>query len=567
MSNDLLISAPIPQNSPNPSAGIGDQQKGAGGTDQFCKSTVVHGSVPGGGHDFFSTLKEFSQDQTSAEPSSKTPQAKFIENVIADPDPATEAAEIPTGVCELDHCHADVTIPSKTIAPTTVASQALSSDLDWDLTVFLKMLGGMEPGEKLDASDLQKVVQLNSADGYPLDAIKSWIAYLQSNSSMTLADLQRVLTDADAGRELRAKLGTGLPQTPPELKEFIVGLQNQKLNSGLPAVEVGTGTKPSASSAPDIGADHGTSGRSPDRGSGLTEFGSIQDPQKAAAATKLANKGNPDASSVIENPYRGAWTAGQKEQNHVGDDQSRSSLKSSATSDRSPSAANILADPPPSPIGQKPLAKVIQEAQQFKEAAVKAGTAVTEETVGKVIQSDVASHDNGQWRSSGQPAEKAGETGLLTKETETGQNEIRKQTLTQIVRKASVHLGNGQHEARIDLKPEYLGHIRMQVISENHQVTVKILAQHGFVRDMIESNVHQLKADMQQQGLVVDKLEVSVSHDAPDSGHTKQDLAQFSARRNHADSRDKDPPEEVPQAQKRPAQATRDGSVTIDFFA
>ena len=38
------------------------------------------------------------------------------------------------------------------------------------------------------------------------------------------------------------------------------------------------------------------------------------------------------------------------------------------------------------------------------------------------------------------------------------------------------------------------------------------------VRDMIENNAHQLKADMQQQGLDVDKLEVSVSRDSDESG-------------------------------------------------
>jgi flagellar hook-length control protein FliK len=97
------------------------------------------------------------------------------------------------------------------------------------------------------------------------------------------------------------------------------------------------------------------------------------------------------------------------------------------------------------------------------------------------------------------------------------------QTLNQIVQKAVLSFNNGQHEIQIDLKPDFLGHIRMQIVTESQQVAVRIVAELPFVKDMLESNLNQLKAELQAQGLKVDELEVSVAHDsgADDEKHQK----------------------------------------------
>jgi hypothetical protein len=83
----------------------------------------------------------------------------------------------------------------------------------------------------------------------------------------------------------------------------------------------------------------------------------------------------------------------------------------------------------------------------------------------------------------------------------------------QIVQRAAVHLKSDQSEARIDLKPEFLGHVRMQIVTENQQVTVRILTELPMVRDLIEQSLPQLKSDLQQQGLQVERVEVSVADD------------------------------------------------------
>jgi flagellar hook-length control protein FliK len=83
----------------------------------------------------------------------------------------------------------------------------------------------------------------------------------------------------------------------------------------------------------------------------------------------------------------------------------------------------------------------------------------------------------------------------------------------QIVQRAAVQLRNDQGEINIDLKPDFLGRVRMQILTENQQVTVRIVTELAAVRDMIESGLNQLKSELQSQGLQVERLEVAVADD------------------------------------------------------
>jgi flagellar hook-length control protein FliK len=107
--------------------------------------------------------------------------------------------------------------------------------------------------------------------------------------------------------------------------------------------------------------------------------------------------------------------------------------------------------------------------------------------------------------------------------SEAVQRGLMSQTLNQIIQKAVLSFNNGQHEVQIDLKPDILGQIRMQIVTESQQVTVRIVVELPFVKDMLENNLNQLKAELQAQGLKIDELEVSVEHDsgADDDKHQK----------------------------------------------
>ena len=138
--------------------------------------------------------------------------------------------------------------------------------------------------------------------------------------------------------------------------------------------------------------------------------------------------------------------------------------------------------------------------------------------------------------------------------------------MEQIVRRAVIQVRDGQHEARIDLKPEFLGHVRMQVITENQQVTVKILTEFGFVKEMIENNIQQLKADLQQQGLEVDKLDVSVSRDA--NGNKQQESTEHAKNLQHEDkSSDGGDTQEKQREHPERSDLSAEGLSTVDYFA
>jgi flagellar hook-length control protein FliK len=110
--------------------------------------------------------------------------------------------------------------------------------------------------------------------------------------------------------------------------------------------------------------------------------------------------------------------------------------------------------------------------------------------------------------------------GKATAATETGEThhpkDLRAETLGQIVDRAVFRLRNGQSEVRIDLKPESLGHVRLQIVTENHQVSLRIMAESHAAKNLIDSGIGQLKADLQAQGLRVDELEVSVANEFND---------------------------------------------------
>ncbi len=91
--------------------------------------------------------------------------------------------------------------------------------------------------------------------------------------------------------------------------------------------------------------------------------------------------------------------------------------------------------------------------------------------------------------------------------------------MQQVAEKAVFHLRNGRAEARIDLKPESLGHLKLHVSTDHGQVTLRILTESTWVRDMIESNISHLKNELQQHNLQIDRLDVSVSGGQQETGN------------------------------------------------
>lgn len=109
-------------------------------------------------------------------------------------------------------------------------------------------------------------------------------------------------------------------------------------------------------------------------------------------------------------------------------------------------------------------------------------------------------------------------------------NGAQRAVMDQIVEKAMVRNADGRSEIRIQLKPEVLGDVRMTITSENHHVAVRMITEHATTKDIIESQLHHLKAELDRQGLIVEKVDVLVDT-GTDPNHNRQNF--FHMFKNH----------------------------------
>jgi len=85
--------------------------------------------------------------------------------------------------------------------------------------------------------------------------------------------------------------------------------------------------------------------------------------------------------------------------------------------------------------------------------------------------------------------------------------------IRQIVQRMTLRSNQNHASMHIQLKPEYLGDLRMQIITENQMVTVRMTAESNAAKEILEQNLHQLRHELQQHGLQVDKFDVFVQQD------------------------------------------------------
>ena len=85
--------------------------------------------------------------------------------------------------------------------------------------------------------------------------------------------------------------------------------------------------------------------------------------------------------------------------------------------------------------------------------------------------------------------------------------------IRQIVQRMSMHTSGDQSRMVIRLKPEFLGNVQLHVLTENHQVTVRMMADSTLVKDIVEQNLPHLRAELQHHGLQIHKFDVFVAND------------------------------------------------------
>lgn len=88
----------------------------------------------------------------------------------------------------------------------------------------------------------------------------------------------------------------------------------------------------------------------------------------------------------------------------------------------------------------------------------------------------------------------------------------REELFAQIVEHAKVVVNNSGSEMEVNLRPEHLGKLQLKVTIENEVVTAKFVAESQQVKEIIENNLGQLKRNLQENGMQVDAIMVSVGN-------------------------------------------------------
>ncbi len=85
-----------------------------------------------------------------------------------------------------------------------------------------------------------------------------------------------------------------------------------------------------------------------------------------------------------------------------------------------------------------------------------------------------------------------------------------KELFPQIIERAKVMATGGLHEMEVNLQPEHLGKLQLKISMENQVVTAHFLAESERVKEIIETNLNQLRQKLYEAGLQIDQLQVNL---------------------------------------------------------
>ena len=102
---------------------------------------------------------------------------------------------------------------------------------------------------------------------------------------------------------------------------------------------------------------------------------------------------------------------------------------------------------------------------------------------------------------------------------------IESRVIDQIINRLSIRSNGSQSEVKIKLDPPSLGRVRMNIVTSGDGVRTVIVAENQAVKQVIESNLSQLRDSMLSQGLKLDGFSVFVGGDSN---------PEFSQQRDHS---------------------------------
>ena len=141
------------------------------------------------------------------------------------------------------------------------------------------------------------------------------------------------------------------------------------------------------------------------------------------------------------------------------------------------------------------------------------------------------------------------------------------EVMAQIIDHAKVMVANGHSEMEVNLKPDHLGKLQLKIAVENQTVTAKFTAESQQVKQILESNMDDLRRHLQENGIQVDSLMVSVGNSGTGNeqfarGSYNQDFRNDSGNFGYSQPADQDEVESGREETRRPVRDT-----VIDLIA
>lgn len=91
-----------------------------------------------------------------------------------------------------------------------------------------------------------------------------------------------------------------------------------------------------------------------------------------------------------------------------------------------------------------------------------------------------------------------------------------KALVQEVVNKVQILVQKGKSEMKIQLTPENLGTLHINISLDKGTMTAKMFAENQHIKEMIDANLNQLKIALGDKGLNITKLEVAVGHNQED---------------------------------------------------
>ena len=106
--------------------------------------------------------------------------------------------------------------------------------------------------------------------------------------------------------------------------------------------------------------------------------------------------------------------------------------------------------------------------------------------------------------------------------------EARQQMIEEIQSHRQLARGSGSREVTIRLRPEYLGRLIVRVINQNEEIAVQIRATTAEAQNLLVSELADLSVTLQEQGIRLGNLDISVIGSGNDSQRPDDRSSQFS---------------------------------------